>query len=150
MDGQDAIRKLLVHARQSSALHLATIQEALPLTRSLLKEELKAYVLAKYLLTEAELPPVLTFDQLTELSLAKSMQVSPALVKEFDTAQSCDGATSAMVKKVLLFRSLERNLKLQLPATRSARLKSLDDLSDMVWDTMQKDADWYGRLSAEG
>ena len=111
-----------------------------------MKQQLTQYVLTKYLLTQEDLLTTDSFDGLTELSLSKSMQVSPELVKEFDTAQSCDGATSAMAKKVLLFRAIERALGIQLPAMRSARLKSMEDFAQMLWDTLKESPDWSERM----
>lgn len=140
------LRGLLIQSRKAADSHLRAIREAPSLSYRLLERELTAYVLAKYLLKPEDLAEGISFNDLTDLSLSKSMQVSPELVKEFDTAQSCDGATSAMAKKVLLFRSIERGLELQLPAARSARLKSMQDFVDMVWDTLQENPAWAPQM----
>lgn len=125
---------------------MTAIKEAQSLSYDFVKQQLTQYVLTKYLLTQEDLLTTDSFDGLTELSLSKSMQVSPELVKEFDTAQSCDGATSAMAKKVLLFRAIERALGIQLPAMRSARLKSMEDFAQMLWDTLKESPDWSERM----
>ena len=94
MEDRAAIRKLLLRSRREADAHMETIRSADPLTYDLLHEELYRYILVKFLLTDEDRPENDSFADLTELSLAKSMKVSPALVEEFDTAQSCDGATS--------------------------------------------------------
>jgi len=138
MNDRAAIRRLLLRSRKEADEHMNNIKNAESLSYDFVSEELKQYVLAKYLLTEEDYQTTDTFEGLTELSLSKSMQVSPDLVKEFDTAQSCDGATSAMAKKVLLFRAIERSLGIELPAMRSARIKTMNDFADMLWDTLKK------------
>ena len=65
---------------------------------------------------------------------------------EFDTAKSCDGATSAMAKKVLLFMTIERELGLQLPALETARVKTLEDIAQLVYRTMQNTPAWQSRI----
>lgn len=147
MDNRAEIRRLLLRSRKAAAEHIKRIRTADPLTPELLYEELYQYVLVKYLLTDEDKPEGDGFDELTELSLAKSMKISPALVAEFDTAQSCDGATSAMAKKVLLFRSIENGLDIRIPAMESARIKTMQDFSRMLWHTMQEYPEYAGRMN---
>lgn len=146
MEDRAAIRRLLLRSRRTADGHMNAIKAAESLSYDFVKKQLTQYVLAKYLLTEEDLLTTDSFDGLTALSLSRSMQVSPDLVKEFDTAQSCDGATSAMAKKVLLFRAIERSLEIQLPAMRSARLKSMEDFAQMLWDTLKESPKWSERL----
>ena len=122
------------------------ICETVPLNYDILQEQLRQYVLTKFLLTEEDAPADKSFDGLVELSLAKSMKISPELVEEFDTAKSCDGATSAMAKKVLLFMAIQRALKIELPALESARVKTLEDLSSMVWNTLAQQPEWRQKM----
>ena len=146
MTDRAAIRRLLLRSRQAADGHMNAIREAEPLTYALVRWEITQYVLDKFLLTGEDLAETDSFDGLTERSLARSMQVSPELVKEFDTAQSCDGATSAMAKKVLLFRSIERALEIEIPAMRSARLRSMEDFSEMIWDALGDSPRWKDRM----
>ena len=124
---------------------MRAIRTADPLTYEILHEELYRYILVKFLLTDADRPANDSFADLTELSLAKSMKVSPALVEEFDTARSCDGATSAMAKKVLLYLAIQRALDIELPARESARARTMHDVSRMVWNTMRANPEYAGR-----
>lgn len=137
---------MLLRARKEAQLHIDAICQADPLTFDLLDYELKQYILVKFLLTDDDVPESGSFDEIVEKSLAKSMHIHPSLVEEFDTAKSCDGATSAMAKKVLLFMSIERALGIQLPALESARVKTMDDISGMVYCTLERSSQWTQRL----
>ena len=125
---------------------METIRNARPLTFPVLHEALYQYILVKFLLTDEDRPDSDSFHELAELSLAKSMKVSPALVEEFDTAQSCDGATSVMAKKVLLFMAIQKALGIELPALESARVKTMTELSQMVWNTLLREPGWAERM----
>ncbi len=146
MEDRAAIRKLLLRSRREADAHMETIRSADPLTYDLLHEELYRYILVKFLLTDEDRPENDSFADLTELSLAKSMKVSPALVEEFDTAQSCDGATSAMAKKVLLYLAIQRALQIELPARESATVKTMHDVSRMVWNALYENPEFAGKM----
>lgn len=146
MESRSEIRRRLLRARKTAKTHMDAICSADPLTYPLLKQELRQFILSKFLLDEEGIPEDVGFDRLVEESLSHSMKIDPSLVAEFDTAKSCDGATSAMAKKVLLFMTLERELGLQLPALETARVKTLEDISQMVFRTMQNTAVWQSRI----
>lgn len=146
MSSRAEIQKRLLRSRQQADGHMKTIQETIPLGYDVLREQLRQYVLDKFLLTEEDVPADGSFDGLVELSLSKSMKISPELVEEFDTAKSCDGATSAMAKKVLLFMAIQRALNIELPALESARVKTLEDLSAMVWNTLARQPEWHRKM----
>lgn len=146
MENRSEIRRRLLRARKAAKTHMDAICGTSPLTYPLLKQELRQFILAKFLLDEEEIPEDAGFDALVEKSLSHSMKIDPNLVAEFDTAKSCDGATSAMAKKVLLFMTMERELGLQLPALETARVKTLEDISQMVYKTMQSTPAWQSRI----
>lgn len=146
MHDRAVIRRMLLRARNEAQQHMDAICQAMPLTCEYLDQELRQYILAKFLLTAADVPESEDFDAVVERSLAHSMKIHPELVSEFDTAKSCDGATSAMAKKVLLYMSIEKALDIQLPALESARVKTLTDISRMVFRTMEQSSQWKHRL----
>ena len=146
MTSRAQIRSLLLRSRREADGHMEAIRTQVPLTKDFFCSHLRQYVLAKYLLTEEEAALTGSFDGLVELSLSKSMQISPELVAQFDTARSCDGTTSAMAKKVLLFMAIQRALEVELPAQASARVKTLDDLAALAWDTLVQAPGWQDRL----
>ena len=92
---------------------------------------LRKYILSKYMLPEDSTESD-SIAELTALSLARMMQVAPDLVSELDTARSCAGATSATVKKALLFQAMERELHIELPAHMAVRAADVPALARLV------------------
>ena len=136
---------MILDARRLAAADMAEIRGQNVLTLDFFAGKLRDFVLHKYHLpTDAELPE--SFSALTELSLSNSMKISPELVKEFDLAKSCDGASSAMVKKVLLFMAIQRELGIELPAMESARITTIRALAELAWNEMRAAPQWAGRL----
>ena len=74
--------------------------------------------------------------ELTEASLARAMKITPELVAELDTARSCAGATSAMVKKALLLQAMERDFKIVLPADKASGARDIPELAALIMDCM--------------
>jgi len=105
-----------------------------------LHTHLRQYVLNKYMLPEdsAETDNI---RDLTEASLARVMKVAPSLVEELDTARSCAGATSAMVKKALLLQAMERDLGIVLPADKATRARDVKELAELVLDCLRQQED---------
>ena len=143
----EQIRQLLLQAQSAAARQLDLIREQQPLTRAFLGEHLRQYVLDKYMLTPEDTATD-DFNELTQLSLARSMKVSSSLVREYDIARSCTGTSSAMAKKVLLFLSIQKALDIELPAIESAAIVTLDDLADLAWGAMESSPAWQGRLAS--
>ena len=145
MSRKEIVKELILNSRRIAADDMAAIRSQSPLMKTFFSEKLCDFVLHKYMLAdEPDLPE--DFSALTELSLARSLQISPELVKEFDLAKSCDGASSAMAKKVLLFMAIQRELGIELPARESARITSLQDLAELAWAEMLTSPEWEGRL----
>ena len=145
MTNAHAVRDTLLRSRTESRRQIERIYAAEPLGLPLLSDCLRSYVLARYLLTPEEAEGV-DFQALAELSLAKSVKLSPELVKEFDTARSCAGATSAMVKKTLLYLSIQKELHIELDAPKTPKVHSFEDFSRLVWDAMQRTDFWPPRM----
>ena len=145
MSRKEIVKELILNSRRIAADDMAAIRSQSPLAKTFFSEKLRDFVLHKYMLVDVpDLPE--DFSALTELSLARSLQISPELVKEFDLAKSCDGASSAMAKKVLLFMAIQRELGIELPARESARITSLQDLAELAWAEMLASPEWEGRL----
>ena len=145
MADADSIKELILTSKRVAAEDMAAIRSQQVLTKAFFSRKLRDFVLHKYMLSpEMELPE--NFSALTELSLSRSMKISPELVKEFDLAKSCDGASSAMAKKVLLFLAIQRELGILLPAMASARITTIQGLADLAWEEMLASEAWEGRL----
>ena len=145
MADADSIKELILTSKRVAAEDMAAIRSQQVLKKAFFSRKLRDFVLHKYMLSpEMELPE--NFSALTELSLSRSMKISPELVKEFDLAKSCDGASSAMAKKVLLFLAIQRELGILLPAMASAQITTIQALADLAWEEMLASPGWSGRL----
>ena len=96
---------------------------------------LRRYILNKYMLSSDSVASD-NIQDLIDASLAQTMKVDPSLVAELDAARSCAGATSAMVKKALLFQAMERELEIDLPADKAINALTIRDLADIVLNCM--------------
>ncbi len=145
MQDTSKIVELILSFNTAATQEMALIKSANPLTLPFLHEHLYNFVLAKFMMTKDDCPND-NFTDIANASLAKSMKISPELVKEFDNAKSCSGTSSVMAKKVLLFLKIQKELDIILPAERSAKIKTMSDLSDMVWDTLQEQHTKGGKI----
>ena len=142
MSSSEEIKELILSSKKVAAADMAEIKAAMPLEKEFFAKKLRDYVLHRYMLSPEDETLPEDFNALTELSLSQSMKISPDLVKEFDLAKSCDGATSAMAKKVLLFMTIQRELDIELPAMETARLRDLRQLADLAWNEMLSADRW--------
>lgn len=128
-------KSFILKSRIKAASHIANIKEASPLTYELLDQEITAYILAKFHLEPQDCCSEI-FSDLAELSLSKSMKLSPELVKEFDIARSCDGVSSKSAKMFLLYMALQKDLSIKLPPKETAYVESVHDISKLVWKVL--------------
>ncbi|MBR3587472.1 MAG: hypothetical protein IKO00_15730 [Oscillospiraceae bacterium] len=137
MNERERIREAILASRAAAASHIEAIRTAPELSYELVHQEIREYILAKFHLKDADCVTD-NFRELTEISLSKSMQISPELVKEFDLARSCDGVTSQTAKMVLLFLALQRDLDITFDPMSTAEAETLSDISTLVWEQLQK------------
>ncbi len=147
MTEEERARAALLRANEESRRQIAIIKECRPLRFEILEECLAEFVLAKFMLTREETEGV-DFQQLSKLSLAKSMKISKELVKEYDMARGCAGTTSELAKKTLLFMAIQKQLQLELPAERLPHLHSFADLAQLVWKAMTENELWKDKLAS--
>lgn len=142
----ERIKQILLSSKQLAQEQIDRLYGSDRITFAFLNECMTACIQAKFMLEPEECEGV-DFQKLSELSLSKSMKISPELVKEFDMAKSCDGVSSAMAKKVLLFLSIQKQLQIELPAKGTATLKTLDELADLAWNEMIVSPVWQQKIS---
>lgn len=142
MSDRERVFSLIQAARKAAALQISQLKSEKALDYPMVDRYLRAYILSKYLLSEQELPEGEVFSDIVQASLAKSMKISGELVEQFDRAQSCDGTTSAMAKKILLILALQRELEILLDETACAKITTLSDFTRLVFDTMAKSPRW--------
>ena len=90
------------------------------------------YVLYKYNLF-GEVADVYVLDDLAELSVAKAIKLSKEQAIAYDNKASCDGATSAMNKKVLLLMAIQKELNLKFPLDEVVQIKDTKKLTSVVY-----------------
>ena len=90
------------------------------------------YVLYKYTLF-GELADVYVLDDLAELSVAKAIKLSKEQAIAYDNKASCDGATSAMNKKVLLLMAIQKELNIKFPLDEVVQIKDTKKLTSVVY-----------------
>ena len=90
------------------------------------------YVLYKYNLF-GEVADVYVLDDLAELSVAKAIKLSKEQAIAYDNKASCDGATSAMNKKVLLLMAIQKELNIKLPLDEVVQIKDTKKLTSVVY-----------------
>ncbi len=130
-EGRDTVRAVLLRHISAAAAEARLIREHRPPEAAFLREHLRKYILHKYMLPEDACPGD-GIRELTEASLAHMMKVSPELVEVLDTARSCAGATSAMVKKALLLQAMEKELQITLPADKASAAPDVGALAALV------------------
>ncbi|MBR2520707.1 MAG: hypothetical protein IKE62_00815 [Oscillospiraceae bacterium] len=143
-----SVRELLLRSRTESRRQIESVFAAQPLRFKTLCSCIRNYILARFLLTQEECEGV-DFQRLADLSLSKTMKISPEQVREFDTARSCAGATSAMVKKTLLYMSLQKELNIELDAPKTPKVHSFEEFAQLVWDAMLKTEFWPTRMDCK-
>ena len=131
MRERDRVRGELLRFISAAAEEAKQIRECAQPDEAFLRTHLRKYILAKFMLTEGSVKTESIRD-LIEISLARMMQAAPELVEELDTARSCAGATSAMVKKALLFQAMEREFGIELPAREAAAAADISALAVLV------------------
>ena len=139
------LKKLLISNRRAADEEMNAILNAERLDKSFFIDKISRYILHKFMLDPATAVES-GFNELAELSMSNSMKISPELVKQFDLAKSCDGTSSVMAKKVLLFRSIEKTLEIQLPAMASARVKTLYELCELIWGAVCDAPRWHDKI----
>jgi hypothetical protein len=124
---REAIRKYA----KAAAWEARCIRENDPPEYGYVRAHLRGYILSKYMLPEGECRSD-AIAALTEASLARMMKVTPELAAQLDTARSCAGATSATVKKALLFQAMERDFGVVLPAAETVAARDVSALARLV------------------
>ena len=104
--------------------------------RHMEEDELHTYiydnVLYKYNLF-GEVADVYVLDDLAELSVAKAIKLSKEQAIAYDNKASCDGATSAMNKKVLLLMAIQKELNIKFPLDEVVQIKDTKKLTSVVY-----------------
>ena len=148
LNQKDHIKQVLLDSQEKAQSQIEQIKIQMPLTRDFLRKTLRRYIFCKYLLEETDYTGD-DLNEITEYSLAKSLRISKDLVKEFDLAKSCGGGSSVITKKTLLLMAIQREFGVFLPSEGIGRVKTITDLSNLVWEAMGETEFWKPRLQHE-
>ena len=125
------VREAIQKYTKAAAWEARCIRENSPADFGYVRAHLRGYIFSKYMMPECDCRSDRIAD-LTEASLARMMKVTPELAAQLDTARSCAGATSATVKKALLFQAMERELDIVLPAAEAVGARDVTALAGLV------------------
>lgn len=131
MDFASMKENLLDH-QQHAQKEIGFIRQHRNLTEKELHDHIYEYVLFKYNLS-GEVSEVYELAELAELSVAKAIKQSRELSVAYDNKATCDGATSAMNKKVLLLMAIQRELGIKFPLDKTAGIKTTKELAAVTW-----------------
>lgn len=145
MKDVEKIRQILMQSRIRSREQIDSLYAKEAISFEELNERITDFVLAKFMLDRDECIGV-DFQMLSELSLSKTMNISPELVKEFDTARSCAGATSVIAKKTLLYLAIQKALGIELAAEKTPKVHTFEEFTELVWDGMKESDLWRPKL----
>ena len=134
------VREAIQKYTKAAAWEAKCIRENSPPDYGYLRAHLRGYIFSKYMMPEGECRSE-GIAELTEASLARMMKVTPELAARLDTARSCAGATSATVKKALMFQAMERELRIVLPAAETVAAKDVSALAKLVLRCAAQPAD---------
>lgn len=125
------IKNNLISHREHAQRQIDYIKEHPHMEESKLHTYIYDCVLYKYNLF-GEVSDVHILDDLAELSVAKALKLSKEQAIAYDNKASCDGATSAMNKKVLLLMAIQRELGIKFPLDQIAQIKDTKQLAAVV------------------
>lgn len=126
------IKNHLISHREHAQHQIDYIKEHPHMGEDELHTYIYDYVLYKYNLF-GEVSDVYVLDDLAELSVAKAIKLSKEQAIAYDNKASCDGATSAMNKKVLLLMAIQKELNIKFPLDEVVQIKDTKKLTSVVY-----------------
>lgn len=132
----DAVKELLRRNRAAAAEELTALRGGADLALPELEAHLRRFILYKFQLDPAETDSD-SIAEITELSLAKTAGIARELAEQVDNAKSCDGATSAIVKKALLLTAIQNGLGITLDKKRAVRCQTVSSLAALVHEALR-------------
>lgn len=127
---QADIKEQLLQANRLAEEEIASIKNKAGADKAFLEKHLKKYIAYKLLLGDAEIDG--TINEMIRESVARSLNVAKEKVTKVDQPARCDGSTTVLSKRILLFLSIQRELKIQFPPDKTALIETTDDLAGLV------------------
>lgn len=137
---EKSLKERLLEAKEAANSVIAGIKQGLGSgeikSHSDLADSIQRYVLHKYLLDEESMH-VISLKELAELSVARSLKLDKDRAVLKDSPSTCEGATSAMNKKVLLLLAIQRDLGIEFQPDKTAGIETTSDLAEAVWNQLK-------------
>ncbi len=133
----DDVKQLLLDSKVKAKEEAHLLQNRECLSLKYVEAHVRKYIYYKYLLTEED---ACTDDinELAELSLSKSVKLDRSIVENIERNSTCNSASSATMKKVLLYMAIQKDLNIKLDAKKTALIQYIADLSALIFEELQK------------
>lgn len=131
------LKKYLVLA-EKIAEETRSVRARGDLDEKTLADSLRAYILAKYRLTDEEAEGIVDLEELAQLSLDKTLAEAPELAAKETMSATCDGADSTTSKYALLMVAIQRDFEVKFNGFEVAFARTADDLAQIIWSSYQK------------
>lgn len=134
-----AIKARLLRAKKQARRELDLILAESSPTLEFLYTRLRQYILFCYLLDET----CCFTDNINEImliSLERALKLDRNIISETEKGGACDRATPIVTKRILLFISLQTELKTALPPDALARTETIMDLAEVIWGQLERKA----------
>ena len=122
---------------QSQVRAILSLHEEGLLDAEVARVPMRAYVLAKYSLTEDEADTD-SIEGLAARSLEKVLSKAPSMLTDADRPATCDGARSVDTKQALLFHAVNKEFGLDVGGMEYAFAGTTSGLARIVADALAK------------
>lgn len=137
--GVDKRLKARYEASEAEAVNycgeLLRLRDTGDLSYDVVYKYMERIVRAKYYLDEEVLDSN-RFHYLGELSVARALGRNISEIQGIDLEAKCNGTSTVMTKKILLFMFINRQLGVSISAEQAADALSLDDLALLVFQQL--------------
>lgn len=134
-----SIKERLLKARKLARRELELILAKPSLTPEFLYTHLRQYILFRYLLDETCCPTD-NINEIMLVSLERALKIDRKIISETEKGGACDRTTPIITKRILLFMSLQTELKTALPPDALAGTKTIMDLAEVIWEQLEHKA----------
>ena len=140
MDGREAqqsIKERLLASKRSALAEAELIRSRQCATEPSLCEHLRKYVYARASLA-ADRCSSDSIDEIVAAGLEQSLRLDGKRLATEMAMGGCDGLPPAVSRKILLYLAVQRDFQVELPRFELAKVKTVADLSRLVWQMMER------------
>ena len=126
---------MLLESQRGAKNEAAAVKNCKELSREILEEHMRRYIYFKYMIMGEKIDTD-NMDELANLSLSKSLKIDRSLLEGIDSPSACGGASSVIMKKVLLYLALQRDFGFEFNPTDTANAITVHDLAVFAWEAI--------------